>query len=73
MVELEPRSVLGCGGHTTVRQVLYEGKEAIVKEFRDADALLLLMREARFMVELGEAGGVSWILVVSLNPAVMVQ
>lgn len=58
MDELEPGSLLGCGGHGTARQVLYEGTEAVVKEFRDCDALLPLMREAGFTVEVEGADGV---------------
>lgn len=59
MDDLETGSLLCCGGHGTVRQVLYEGREAVVKEFRGPDALLPLMRGSRFMVEVGGAGGVS--------------
>jgi len=73
MTDLEHGSLLGCGGHGSVRQVLYEGREAVVKEFRDPDALLPLMREARFMAELGGAGGVPRILAVCVNPAAIVQ
>ena len=61
---LETGRLLGVGGFGSVRKVVYEGTEAVVKELLDADALLPLVREARLLVELNGAGGVPRLLAV---------
>ena len=73
MVDLEPGLLLGMGGHGSVRRVLYRGETAVVKELKDSSALLPLLREARFMVELDGAGGVPRVLAVCLSKAATVQ
>ena len=73
LLDLGPGRHLGSGGFGFVKKVTYQGKEAVVKELMDSDALLPLLREARLMVEMEGAGGVPDVLVVCLNPPAMVQ
>ncbi|KAK8399446.1 hypothetical protein O3P69_003497 [Scylla paramamosain] len=64
---------LGVGGFGSVRQLQYEGNQAVVKELLRAGDLASLLREARVLVDLNGAGGVPRLLALCLAPLAMVQ
>ena len=70
---LGPKQRLDEGGFGIVTKLVYEGKEAVMKELKAAHALHPLLREARLMVEVGGAGGVPQVLALCLHPPAMVQ
>lgn len=73
LLTLEVVAPVGRCGFGTVRRVLYEGREAVVKAMLDLDSLPPLLREARMMVQVEGAGGVPEVLAVCLHPPAIVQ
>ncbi len=70
---LGPGRHLGAGGYGSVKQLRYEGTEAVVKELlRDGDPAPLL-REARVLVNVNGAGGVPRLLAVCQTPPALLQ
>ena len=65
--------LLGVGGFGCVRQLQYEGRQAIVKLLLRADDLASLLREARVLAELSGAGGAPRLLAVCRSPPALVQ
>ena len=65
--------LLGAGSYGSVRQLVYEGTEAIKKELLDEVSCLELLREAHFLVQMNGAGGVPRLLAVCQTPPVLVQ
>ena len=70
---LGPGRLLGEGGFGSVRQLVFEGSQTVVKELLDSKALFPLLREARFMAELNGAGGVPRPVALCPNPPAMIQ
>uniref|UniRef100_A0A0N7ZDB2 Protein kinase domain-containing protein n=1 Tax=Scylla olivacea TaxID=85551 RepID=A0A0N7ZDB2_SCYOL len=64
--------LLGVGGSGSVRQLTYDGTEAVIKELFNYE-LAPLLREARVLVELNGAGGVPRLLAVCQTPPALVQ
>ena len=64
---------LGEGGFGSVKQVMYDGSDVIVKELLDDEELEPLFKEARVMVELDGAGGVPQLKAVCPSPPALVQ
>ena len=73
MLNLECGDFLGRGAYGCVRRVVYQGTQAVLKEFHDPSRLHVLLREARLSLLLDGAGGVPRVLAVCRDPAAMVQ
>ena len=73
LYRLDAGRPLGVGGFGSVRQVVYEGTEAVVKEPLEDDALPSLLGEARILLELNGDGGAPRLLAVCTTPPALVQ
>ncbi|MPC36024.1 hypothetical protein E2C01_029468 [Portunus trituberculatus] len=65
--------LLGPGGFSSVRKVVYNGTEMVVKTMLDVRSVKPLLREGRMLVEVEGAGGVPKLLAVCLHPPTLVQ